>query len=129
MRGVLEASSAGDPDAQLARKMVVERIRKYVGAYIVKLGGNVDALIFTGGIGENDHALREAVCEGLSSMGIELDSFLNSTCTSDVVAKLHQPFSKTKVLVVPADEELSIATQSTEAAKLFQNCPRWRNIA
>ena len=76
----------------------------------MKLGGRVDALVFTGGIGENDSALRAAVCEGLTSLGISLDPYRNTSCrhlrSESHVAKLHEPFSRTKILVVPADEEL-----------------------
>jgi len=105
-------SNSTEPDAVLAREVFVERIRKYLGSYIVKLKGDVDGIVFTGGIGENDASLRADVLEGLESMGIAVDQTKNAAGVVDVAALV----SKTKVLVIPTNEELSISLQAVEAS-------------
>eukprot|EP00873_Tetraselmis_striata_P046555 jgi/Tetstr1/466819/TSEL_001015.t1 len=121
MRSVNEAIEAGDPDARLARAVFVHRVRRYLGAFHMRLRGQMDAVVFTGGIGENDAALREEVCAGLSPLGIELDSSRNATASSVAaaaggVAGVHSNFSRARVLVVRANEEGEIARQATHAA-------------
>ncbi|GMH90881.1 hypothetical protein TL16_g11895 [Triparma laevis f. inornata] len=108
-------SASHDADAKLAREVFVQRIRKYLGSYIVKLNGDVDAIVFTGGIGENDASLRADVLDGLESMGIAIDLAKNLAGSVDVGAAV----SKTKVLVIPTNEELSISLQSVDAANIF----------
>ncbi|GMI14647.1 hypothetical protein TrVE_jg5513 [Triparma verrucosa] len=108
-------SSSDKPDAKLAREVFVQRIRKYLGSYIVELNGDVDAIVFTGGIGENDASLRADVLDGLSTIGIAIDSAKNLANSLDVGASV----SKSKILVIPTNEELSISLQSVEAANIL----------
>ncbi|WQT41460.1 hypothetical protein KVD53_04570 [Helicobacter pylori] len=105
----------GDKQAKLAFEMCAYRIKKHVGAYMVALG-RVDAIIFTGGLGENYSALRESVCEGLEDLGIALHKPTNDNPGNGLV-DLSQPDSKVKVLRIPTDEELEIALQAKEIAK------------
>ena len=107
MREIEDAVKAGDERAILALDMYQLRIIKYIGAYAAEMGG-VDAIVFTGGVGENQTGLRADVCEPLAFMGVKLDLELNAkTRGKDTV--ISTPDSKVKVLVVPTDEELMIA--------------------
>ena len=107
MREVLAKADRNDAHAQLALEIYAYRIKKYIGAYIAALGG-VDAVVFTGGIGEHAARVRQMVCEGLSSMGILLDDKKNR---SDSPRSIHQRESRVKLLVIPTNEELEIAMQ------------------
>ncbi|WP_240658423.1 phosphate acyltransferase [Helicobacter pylori] len=100
----------GDKQAKLAFEMCAYRIKKHIGAYMVALG-RVDAIIFTGGMGENYSALRESVCEGLENLGIALCKPTNDNPGNGLV-DLSQPDAKVKVLRIPTDEELEIALQT-----------------
>ncbi|MEI3005358.1 MAG: hypothetical protein V8T87_12160 [Victivallales bacterium] len=73
MRDMLNAASEGNQQAELAIKMFVRRVVKYVGAYFVLLGGGVDALVFTGGIGEYSLPIREKIVSGLAALNVKLD--------------------------------------------------------
>ena len=92
-------------------------MRKYLGSFLVKLNGRVDALVFSGGIGENDPELRAMVLDGLATLGITLDHERNRTrgCEGEVAA-VHPAHALTPVLVIPTNEELSICLQAVEAA-------------
>merc|ERR1712242_567702 len=116
MREVIQAAEAGDEDSKVARAMYVQRVRKYIGAFLVKLNGHVDALVFTAGVGENDKAFRELATEGLDSLGLEVDAEKNRAMKGGGV--ISKDRSITKVLVVPTQEELSIAQQSLELCGL-----------
>ncbi|MEO1057345.1 MAG: acetate kinase [Actinomycetota bacterium] len=107
MREILERRAAGDGDAALAFDVFVYRIRKYVGAYLAALG-RCDALVFTGGIGEHSHDVRAAVCAGVEHLGFAIDDERNRH--SDVIASVEH--AERAVLVVPTDEEHSIAEQT-----------------
>lgn len=107
MRDVEAGVEAGDPNCILAMKMYNLRIKKYVGAYLAELGG-ADAILFTGGVGENQAITRETVCAGMEPFGIELDKEINNK-THGTETILSTPESKVKVLVVPTNEELVIA--------------------
>lgn len=107
MREVGGAAAQGNERCQLALKMYSYRIKKYVGAYAAAMGG-VDVILFTGGVGENQSDIREAVCEGLEYMGVELDEEKNNSTRGDE-AVISTPGSKVKVCVIPTDEELMIA--------------------
>ena len=120
MRAIRTAIAGGDEAAGLARRLTIERIRKYLGSYLVRLRGDVDAIVFTGGIGENDADLREAVCEGLTKFGIAINPTRNELRLSEVQAS----FSKLKIMVVPTDEEVSIAQQAAKAAGVFTQISR-----
>jgi acetate kinase len=113
MREVIEQAGNGDERSMLALQMYAYRIKKYIGAYTVALG-KVDAIVFTGGIGEHAAKVREMACEGLSdSIGLKLDRHKNSQ-QHPGNATIHHPDSTIGVLVIQTDEELEIAMQ-TEA--------------
>ncbi len=110
MREVHEKLEAGDERARLALDMYCYQIKKYIGAYFAVLG-NVDALVFTAGIGEHDVKVRRQCCSSLESLGILIDDQLNSR-HDESVFEIHQAGSKVKILVIPADEEREIAEQT-----------------
>ena len=110
MREICDAVDAGHPRATLALNMYEYRIRKYIGSYAAAMGG-VDVILFTGGVGENQDNTREAVCRGLEFMGVELDVQKNKGLRSQE-AIISTPESKVKVVVIPTDEELMIATDT-----------------
>ena len=112
LRDVHEARANGDEMAQLAFEMFIYRIQKYLGSYYAVLG-RVDALVFTAGIGENDHLTRAAVCQGLEHMGFKLDVAANAA-PGRGTRRVSTPDSPTAIYVVPTDEELEIA-QLTQA--------------
>ena len=107
MREIENAVNNGDERAKLALNMYNYRIKKYIGSYASVLGG-LDILVFTGGVGENMSLTRKAVCENMEYMGIELDDELNES-TRSKEAVISKPTSKVKVVVIPTDEELTIA--------------------
>lgn len=113
MRDILAKRKEGDKNAILAIEMYVNRIRKYIGAYLVGLEGRVDAILFTAGIGENASEIRELCMQNLSSLGIELDGDKNNAPNRDV-REISKDTSKIKVLVVPTNEELEIALQAKD---------------
>ena len=110
MRELDAACKAGNPRAQLAEKMYYYRIKKYIGSYAAAMGG-VDVILFTGGVGENQSQCREAVCDGLQFIGVELDKEINNKIHGDE-AIISTPASKVKVVVIPTDEELMIASDT-----------------
>lgn len=108
----LEAGiAAGNPRCQLAMDVFAEAIRRYLGAFLVKLGG-LDVLTFSGGIGENSAAIRAAVCSGLEAFGIRLNEERNAAVRGE--AKICMPGSAVKILIVPADEERIVARATAE---------------
>lgn len=111
MRDVQNASEAGDEVATAALAVYRHRIIRYLGAYIAHLKG-VDALVFTAGIGENDDELRRLVLEGLEFLGINVDQALNKP-RSKMARYISPDDSPVKVLVVPTNEELEIARQTS----------------
>lgn len=115
MRDIEEAIQAGNPRARLIMDMYNHRIKKYVGAYLALLNG-ADAIIFTGGVGENQAETREYVCGDMSFAGIELDKELNNSVRAKEVV-LSTPASKVKVMIVPTDEELMIARDTLDLVK------------
>lgn len=110
MRTVGELAAGGDPEAQLAIRMYCYRIKKYIGAYHAALGP-LDALIFTGGIGEHASFIRQGCCAGLAHLGLELDQEKNRGLR-DGDAALESRDSRVKILVIPTNEELEIAEQT-----------------
>jgi acetate kinase len=109
MRDVEAAMNNGNDRAKLAFDAFVESIRHYVGAYLVAMGG-CDALVFTGGIGENGIALRTAVCANMGFAGIKLDPAKNKARGTET--KINTDDSQTRVWVVPTNEELIVARQT-----------------
>ncbi|GAA4405273.1 acetate kinase [Fodinibacter luteus] len=105
----------GDADAGLAFDVTVHRIRKYVGAYAAVLG-RLDALVFTGGIGERSAALRAAVVDGLGVLGLHLDAAANADGPAE--RRVSDATSSAPVWVVPTDEEREIARAALEVLGL-----------
>ena len=103
-----EQRESGDRRAGLAVEIFCYRVRKYVGAYLAATGG-ADALVFTGGIGENSAEVRARVCEGLEWMGVELDPEANAATTARREGLISREGSRLAVYVIPTDEELLIA--------------------
>ncbi len=114
-RELTTAMDAGNERAALAIDVFVYNVKKYIGAYAAAMNG-VDLIIFTGGIGENDQPVREAVCADMDYLGIKINSELNATTKSkDVVLSTED--AKTKVMVVTTDEELVIAMDTMRLSK------------
>ncbi len=112
LRDVRRAADDGDPDAALALALYAYRIRSYVGAYAVALGG-LDALVFTGGVGENDLRMRADVADGLGLVGCAVDGARNGAVEgAATVTEVSPAGSGAAVLVVPTDEEGEIARQA-----------------
>jgi acetate kinase len=114
MRDVQAAAVAGDENAQAALAVYYHRLRHYLGAYLVNLGG-ADAIVFTAGVGENDPNTRAATVAGLERLGIELDAGAN-TAPGRGVREISTATSATRVLVIPTNEELQIAREAVVAA-------------
>jgi acetate kinase len=116
MREVLAAADAGDMRCRLAVSAFCYRVRKYIGAYMLALGG-MDALIFTAGIGENSPEIRARICQGLERFGIDLDDDANRTARADRgdVADVSEAGARVRILVIPADEEKMIARETVHA--------------
>jgi acetate kinase len=115
MRDVENRYLAGDKDAVLAYEMYAYRIKHFIGSYAAAMNG-LDAIVFTAGIGENDTIARELVCENMDFFGINLDKQTNNE-RSKKIREINTADSKTKVLVIPTNEELEIARQSFELVK------------
>ena len=107
MREIDAAAEQGNERAVLGKDMYFYRIRKYIGAYAAALGG-VDAIVFTGGVGENSSECRAIACNGLQFIGVELDETINAKTRGEdkVISTVN---SKVKVAVIPTDEEYMIA--------------------
>jgi acetate kinase len=112
MRELDAAIAKGNERAKLALKMYNYRIKKYIGAYAAALNG-ADIIVFTGGVGENNPVMRSEVCKGLQFMGIELDENKNGQIRGEE-ATISTPESKTKIVVVPTDEEYMIASDTMD---------------
>ena len=110
MRELEAAVAAGNNKmADLTENMYFYRIKKYIGAYAAALGG-VDIIVFTGGVGENQASCRSGACEGLEYMGVKLDLEKNKVRGEEAVISADD--SKVKVVVIPTDEELMIASDT-----------------
>ena len=112
MREIEAAIEDGDKKAILTMNVYNYRIKKYIGAYAAALGG-LDLLIFTGGVGENQWSTRTAVCRDMEFMGIKLDEAKNDHMRGQEMI-ISTPDSKVTVMVVPTDEELTIAKDTLE---------------
>jgi acetate kinase len=110
MRELEKAVGEGNPRAILASNMYRYRIKKYIGAYAAALGG-VDMLVFTGGVGENQDSLRSEVCRDMEYMGIRLDEAKNTGMRGREMV-ISAPDSRVTVIVVPTDEEYTIASDT-----------------
>jgi len=118
MRTLLEAEAKGNERAKLAIDLFCYRLRKYVAAYVGALGG-ADALVFAGGIGENAPAVRERSLRGLDAVGFALDRGRNEA-TQGVEAEISPDGSRSRVFVIPTDEELLIARDASQIAASLQ---------
>lgn len=109
MRELLEeARENGDRRARLAIEIFCYRASKYTGAYLAAMNG-ADAIVFTGGIGENSPEVRRLICEKLSWMGIELEPQINETFTTGREGIISKDAARLKAFVIPTNEELLIA--------------------
>ncbi len=108
MRELNSAIEAGNERARLALDMLIYRVRKYIGSYMFVLG-RVDAIVFTGGIGENQEDLREESLKGLENFGIEIDVEKNNHLPRGTIEEISTKNSKIKVYRIPTNEELLIA--------------------
>ncbi|MBL8797214.1 MAG: acetate/propionate family kinase [Planctomycetia bacterium] len=111
LRDIEAAAQQGDERAELAISVFVASIRHYLGAYLVLLGG-ADAIVFTGGIGENSATIRAAVCFGLDWFGISLDDVRNKEAKGE--AAIHGTNSRVQVWIMPTNEELIVARQTKD---------------
>ncbi|HPY84509.1 MAG TPA: acetate kinase [Ruminococcus flavefaciens] len=111
-RDIQEAALKGNKKAQLVSDMLTYEIQKYIGAYAAAMNG-IDAILFTGGIGENSWEVREDVCKNMDYFGIKIDSALNKSIRGKL-QKISTPDSKIEVWIVPANEELLIARDTLE---------------
>jgi acetate kinase len=114
MREILKAADEGNHHALLALKAYCYRVRKYIGAYVASMGG-LDAVVFTGGVGQGSKAVRALALQGLDCMGIKLDDQRNREAPVDEISLVSSDDSNVAVLVVPTDEERMIAREAIRA--------------
>jgi acetate kinase len=103
------AADDGDPQAELTLTAFAYRVRKYIGAYAAALGG-VDALAFTGGIGEHSATMRTRICDGLAFLGIALDPKRNAAAPA-AETLLSLDSSSTPIWKIPTDEQRQLARE------------------
>lgn len=115
MRDIESRYLRGDKVARLAYEMYAYRIQQYIGKYAAALNG-LDAIVFTAGIGENDTIVRQLVCSGMDYFGIVLDAGKNSLRSKEI-REINTAGARTKILVIPTNEELEIARQSFALVK------------
>ena len=115
LREVIKAANDGDKRSKITIEMLCNRIKKYLCSYAGLMGG-VDAICFTAGIGENSDLIREKVCEGLTFMGIEIDVEKNKVREAGN-REISNKNSKTKIYIIPTNEELVIATDTYKLTK------------
>ncbi len=121
MRDLLEeAREHQDRRANLAINIFAQRTKKYLGAYLAEMNG-ADAIVFTGGIGENAAVIRQRICTGLDRLGVVIDDQLNSQMVGGKEGAISTPDSPMKVFVIPTNEELLIARDTVRS---IQDLPR-----
>ncbi|MCS6852250.1 MAG: acetate/propionate family kinase [Gemmataceae bacterium] len=111
LRDLEQASARGNSRAHLALEVFAASVRHYLGAYLVRLNG-ADAIVFTGGIGENSALLRAMICDQLDWFGIALDAEKNRTAQGEV--PIHADASRVAIWIMPTNEELIVARQAQE---------------
>lgn len=111
MRDIEKAAAEGNRRAELALSIFCYRVKKYIGAYTAAMGG-LDAVVFTGGIGENSSEVRSRVCKGLQFLGIQLDEEKNKSARG--LAEICSPGSRVRIFVIPTNEERMIARETVE---------------
>jgi acetate kinase len=109
LRDVEQVAEKGDASAKQAIEVYVASVRHYLGAYLVLLNG-ADAIVFTGGIGENSKTIRAAVCANLDWFGIGLDPVRNNDAKGEMPIHLHN--SRVQLWIMPTNEELIVARQA-----------------
>ena len=119
LRDIEAAADEGDAKSQLALSVYVEEIRRHMGGMIVAMGG-LDAIVFTGGIGENSEVVRQAVCANLETLGIAIDSAQNQNHRSESKqsggeGSLHDDSSNVQIWVIPTNEEWIVAKRAKKA--------------
>lgn len=115
-RDICAAQNAGNERAILAHEMQAYEIAKYIGSYIAAMNG-VDAIVFTGGIGENGFWLRSKICSYFGYMGVHINEALNQATVKRAEAELTEPDDKVRVFILATDEELTIARDTQEIVK------------
>ena len=116
MRDINSAAEKGNERAKLIVPMLSYRIKKYIGSYAAAMGG-VDAIVFTGGIGENQDDLRELSLEDMDFLGIQIDKKKNASLPRGTVEKISSRKSKVAVYRIPTNEELVIARDTMALSK------------
>ncbi|MBI5022125.1 MAG: acetate kinase [Ignavibacteriales bacterium] len=117
---IAEEQENNDRRAHLAIEIFVQRVKKYIGAYLVEMGG-AESIIFTGGIGENSAIIRQRICSGLEFLGLNIDKEKNDSMVGGKEGDISNPKSKLKAFVIPTNEELLIARDTVRTVK---NVPR-----
>ncbi|MBR2442176.1 MAG: acetate kinase [Clostridia bacterium] len=112
-RDLTAAADNGNDRARLALDMFSYACKKYVGAYAAAMNG-VDCIVFTAGVGENTSCVREAICENMQYMGLEIDKEKNLEKNNGAIRDITGKNSKVKVLIIPTNEELVIARETVE---------------
>ena len=130
MRDIEERAAAGNEACRLALHVFAHRLRKYIGAYAAVMGG-VDAVVFTGGIGENSALIRHRACQRLEFLGARLSEDRNrdaSLTREAPIAELNTPRSRVQILAIHTDEALQIARETAAVAQGAQEVPQRKGI-
>ena len=124
MRAIEERAAQGDADAQLAIEIFAYRVRKYIGSYAAAMGG-LDAVVFTGGIGENSSSMRRRICDGLEFMGLRLDHDRNQAVelANHAAPQIQAYGSRVRVIVTETAEQLMIARETAAALARVKPIP------
>jgi len=122
MREIQDQAAQGNERAKLAIEMFCYRIKKYIGSFCAVLG-RLDAVVFTGGIGENAFAIRQRACEGMKHLGIAVDRAKNAAA-GGTVAEIQSDQSPVRVLVIRTNEEREIAQQTISAIEKAKGAAR-----
>lgn len=117
---IAEEHEKNDRRARLAIDIFCNRVKKYIGAYIAEMGG-ADAIVFTGGIGENSSNIRERICKGFEWMGLNVDKEKNTDTINGKEGEISTAESRLKAFVIPTNEELLIAR---DTVRVIKNAPR-----
>lgn len=115
LRNVCSAAAEGNARAELAIKILVNGIKKHIGAYAAEMNG-LDAIVFTAGIGENQHNIRELVCENMDYLGIKIDKERNANFTRGIPFDITADGAKVATWIIPTDEEYMIAIDTQRLA-------------
>ncbi|KJR41837.1 acetate kinase [Candidatus Magnetoovum chiemensis] len=122
IKDVLEAAERGNPRANTAVSIYCYKAKKYIGSYLAVLG-QLDVLIFTGGVAENSHEIRARICQGLEAFSIVLDDEANKNVRpySRQVVEISRPNSKTRILVIPSNEKRMLAIETLHAIGRYRS--------